>query len=125
MISTINAYKNENYTIPSQIKSMFRVIALMEPDMELILRAKCVQYGIKASNILATRLKTLYDLCQGSLMSLQSKYQVTLSSFISVIKMIYEKQNSDVTDSRPGSLAAVNSANKYGTAKLECKNIEN
>lgn len=88
--------------------------------MEQIIRAKCIRYGIKASNILASRLKTLYDLCHGTLVSMQSRNQLTINSFITAIRMIYEKQrNEDFTDSRTTSSTAINSGNKYGTAKIE------
>lgn len=125
LISTFNVNKADIAPIPHQFKSMFRVVALMEPEIEIILRTKCVQYGIKGSNILATRLKTIYDLSQGSLMSLQSKYQLTISSLLSVIRMMYDKQNLESGDSRPGSLAGSQSANKYSAAKLESKIIRN
>ena len=118
---TQNPYKNMTYSVPSQLKSMFRVVSLLEPDIEMILRVKCVQFGIKGSNVLATRLKTIYDICQGSLMSLQSKFQLTLSNFISILRLAYEKQKTTV-DSRPNSFITTNpSANKYGAAKLDSK----
>ena len=97
---------------------MFRMIAIIEPDIEVIIRSKCIQYGVKASNILATRLKTLYDLCQGSLMSLQSKFQLTIDSFIGVIRMIYEKEKAPL-DSRPASNNQNQSAKQQGATKFE------
>lgn len=99
---------------------MYRVISLMEPDFEMIIRLKCVQYGIKAANMLAPKLKALYEICQGSFISVQSKYQLTLSSFIAILRFF----NKQVTngDSRPNSYASINpSANKYGAAKVESK----
>jgi hypothetical protein len=119
---TTNPYKDYGYTIPSQFKSMFRIIALIEPDPEIIIRTRCIQYGVKAPNILATRLKQLFNLCQGSLMSLQSKYQLTIDSFTRVIQMIYDK-NRETSDSRPTSFANNQSASKYGAAKIESKFI--
>ncbi|RNA02208.1 dynein gamma flagellar outer arm-like [Brachionus plicatilis] len=118
LISTLNVSKQSGQ-VPLQLRSMFRVIALLEPDIEVIIKAKCIQYGVKGSNILATRLKTIYDLCQASLMSLQSKYQLTISTFLCVIRIMYDKQNLESGDSRPGSLAGAQSANKYSAAKLE------
>ena len=96
------------------------MIAIIEPDLEVIIRSKCIQYGVKAANILATRLKTLYDLCQGSLMSLQSKFQLTADSFIGVIRMIYEKEKAPL-DSRPVSNSQIQSAKQQGAAKFESK----
>ena len=118
LISTLNVSKNSGQ-IPLQLRSMFRVIALLEPDIEVIIKTKCIQYGVKGSNILAIRLKTIYDLCQASLMSLQSKYQLTITSFLSIIRIMYDKQNLESGDSRPGSLAGTQSANKYNAAKIE------
>ena len=99
---------------------MFRVVALMEPDFEMIIRIKCIQYGIKGSNVLATKLKTIYDICHGSMTSLQSKYQLTISSFISIIRLNYEKEKK-LNETRPSSFVStfVQSASKYGAAKLE------
>ena len=119
--------------IPVNLKSMFRVIALMEPDLEIILRTKCIQFGIKAPSIVANRLNTLYELCQTSMISLQSKYQLTVSTFLSVLQTIYGKKRLDTAatlDSRPtsntgGGLpqqhASSASNNKYGSTKIECK----
>lgn len=93
----------------------------MEPDFEMIIRLKCIQYGLKAPNMLAPKLKALYEICQGSFMSVQSKYQLTLSSFISILRFFYKQITSN--ESRPNSYtSAINpSANKFGAAKLESK----
>jgi dynein heavy chain len=127
VILTYNPFvANVSSPIPLHYKSMYRVVAMMEPDMEIILRTKCLQCGIKSSNIVASRLKTLHDLCQSSFMSLQSKYQLTLSSFLSIIQTIYGKQRVDTAmdSSRPVSITqpinqSANSNSKYGNTKLE------
>jgi hypothetical protein len=102
---------------------MFRVLAVIEPDVEMVIRARCIQYGVKAPNILSIRLKTLYDLCQSSLISIKSKYQITVDSFLSVIRSLYEKQRSEATtDSRPTSYATKElsaNVNKINPAKIE------
>ena len=63
--------------MPPQLKSIFRVVSLLEPDIEMILRVKCVKF-IKGSNVLATRLKTIFDIFKGSQMSLQSEISVDI-----------------------------------------------
>lgn len=96
----------------------------MEPDFELIIRLKCIQYGIKAPNVIAPKLKSLYEICQGSFMSVQSKYQLTLSSFLAILRFFYKQISNN--DSRPNSYTSVNpSANKYGAAKIESKLLFN
>lgn len=84
---------------------------------------------MRASNILASRLKTLYELFHGTIFdpSSQRKSQLTISSLVSVIRMIYMRQhsmsaaNEETADSRTTSSVANHSANKYGTAKNESK----
>ncbi len=130
VVLTMNSYKSsENcHVISPQFRSMFRVVAVIEPDIEMVIRARCIQYGVKAPNILSVRLKLLYDLSQSSLMSLKNKYQITVDSFLAVIRSIYEKQRSDGTsDSRPASFAKDQlSASKYSNpAKLESMFIIN
>jgi hypothetical protein len=120
-------YPHKSSIIPVHFRSSFRVVSLMEPDVELILRAKCILCGIKAPSIVACRLKTLYDLCCSSLMSLRSKYQLTVSSFMAVIETIYGKSRAETAmDSRPTSFTVqsnVGSAsnNKYSSTKIECE----
>ena len=129
-MSTMNSFKNDLYDIPSFFKSAFRVISLIEPDIEQILKAKCIRYGIRGPNILASRLKNLYELFHGTFSdpfasSVYKKSQFTIASLLSVIKMIYLKQhstnsgNDESADSRTTSSVANHSANKYGTSKNE------
>jgi len=121
IILSSNPFKENVSTIPQEIKSAFRVIALMEPDFEMIIRLKCIQYGLKAPNLLAPKLRSLYEICQGSFVSVQSKYQLTISSFIAILRFFYKQKTSN--ESRPNSYtSALNpSANKFGAAKLESK----
>jgi hypothetical protein len=107
--------------MPLNLKHTYRVIAMIEPDNEMLLRCKCVQYGMKAPNVLASRLKLLYEISHGSLLSLQSKYQLTLNSLIEVLRMIHETHNTNI-DSRPASFtvgSAQQSLNKIGLTKVE------
>ncbi len=119
----MNSYREDSHYISHQFRSMFRVLAVIEPDVEMVIRARCIQYGVKAPNILSIRLKTLYDLCQSSLISIKSKYQITVDSFLSVIRSLYEKQRSEATtDSRPTSYATKElsaNVNKINPAKIE------
>jgi hypothetical protein len=117
---TSNPFKENLMTaasIPLEIKSAFRVISMMQPDFEMIIKLKCVQYGIKGPNMLAPKLKALYDICQGSFMSVQSKYQLTITSFISILRFFYKQVKSG--DSRPTSFASLNPSANKGAAKIE------
>jgi hypothetical protein len=118
----MNPIINESFEIPSNLKTMYRVVAMMEPDFEMIIRIKCVQFGVKGPNVLATKLKAIYDICHGNMTSLKSKYQLTISSFIAVLRLNYEKEKK-INETRPSSFVStfVQSASKYGAAKLESK----
>jgi hypothetical protein len=99
----------------------------MEPDFEMILRMKCIQFGIKGPNVLATKLKTIYEIAHGNLSnSLKSKNHLTISSFISVLRLNYEKEKKN-SETRPSSFVSTfaQSASKYGGNKLESKNFKN
>jgi hypothetical protein len=125
VFSTLNPFKTSSYTIPVQIRSMFRVVCLLEPDIEQIIWAKCTHYGIKCGHILASRIKTLHEICQATFTSFETKNHLTISNFLDVIRSIYERQRPDRNDSRPEtSVSSANPlANKYMTAKSErmCK----
>jgi hypothetical protein len=103
LISTINPTSYNQ--IPYEIRSMFRVISLMEPDMKQIITAKCTQYGIKCGDILGNRLKILFEVCQDSMMSFESKAQITVSNLIDILYAFY-------TQKKPTQLQAVTSS--YG-----------
>jgi len=109
-------------TMPVCLKNMFRVVALMEPDFEMIMRIKCVQFGLKGANVLAIKLKLLYDMSHWSLSSLQSRYQLTVSSFVNIVRLNYERDKK-LDSTRPNSFVSTStqSASKMGAAKLESK----
>lgn len=122
VLATINPYEAEAYKLPNQVRSMFRVVCLLEPDVEQIIRAKCAQYGIKCGHILASRIKLLCEVCQGTFTTFETKSQLKFSSFIDILRSMYEKQRSS-NDSRPQtSVSSGNQmTNKYLPTKAESK----
>lgn len=133
-MTTMNSFQKDSYDIPFYLKSSFRIVSLVEPDVEQILRARCIRYGIRGPNILASRLKNLYELFHGTfsdpiVSSVNKKSQLTIASLLSAIKTIYLRQhgansgNEDNADSRTTSSVANHSANKYGTSKNESMKV--
>lgn len=120
---SMNSVRNEADEVPLQIRSLFRVICLMEPNMEVIINAKCIQYGIKCGNILASRLKILHEICQGTFSSFETKNQLTLSCFIDILKAVYDKQKKQnyTTESRPNTSYSTSNlvVNKYSSIKSD------
>jgi dynein heavy chain, axonemal len=113
--------------IPQQITGSFRVIAVIEPDIEIILRGKCMQYGVKGANILSNRLKNLYDICHSNLLSLQSRQQITINSFLSIIKNLFCRNTFDTQnsyyESRPGTRTQSSGTNNANSASQSKSNL--
>ena len=97
---------------------------MLEPDFTQIIWAKCAHYGIKSGQILANRLKTLHEICQSTFSSFETKNQLTISTFLEIIKSMYDNQRPSTADSRPEtSISSANHVtNKYATAKTESTN---
>lgn len=122
LILSMNSNNLEKFSMPDEIRSLFRIVSLMEPDMEAVLRAKCMTYSVKCGNILASRIKTLHDICQGCFSSIETKNQLSISSFISILKSIYEQQKPS-NDSRPNTSISNSNQMKYSSVKSESKTI--
>ena len=62
MFMTHNPSRRPTSVIPTEIRSLFRVVSLVKPEKSLILKAKCAGFGFKAPAILALRLKLVAEL---------------------------------------------------------------
>lgn len=71
-------------TLPSEIKSLFRQVSFLRPDLLVMLKAKCLALQFKAPSLLALRLKIVADLM---------KDQVYVSKF-SVLHLEIDDNNS-------------------------------
>ena len=59
---TVNPTAMTRLDLPNDTRALFRVVALITPDYNMLLRSKCAAYGLKAPAILGTRLKMVRDL---------------------------------------------------------------
>ena len=121
LILSINSNNLEKLRIPDEIRSLFRIVSLMEPDIEAILRAKCMTYSVKCGNILASRFKALHDICQGCFSSIETKSQLNISTFVAILQSIYEQQKPSASDSRPNTSISATTQIKYTSVKAESK----
>lgn len=153
LIATINPYHNliesaEKFKIDAQLKALFRNISFIEPDIEIIFRVRCMQYSIKSPNILASKLKSLWEMCNDGWMISSAaasssspsaiRAQLTISNLMSIVRMMSEQQfnynpiGNESNTSRPTSYAgggggggganntSANTSSKYGSvAKAE------
>ena len=53
--------------VENDLRSGFREVSLVPPEMRLVLQARCTRLGIKSPAILAMRLKMLVDLTKDQL----------------------------------------------------------
>ena len=62
MFMTLNPSRYYGTPIPNELRVIFRQVHMTKPDKGLILKAKCSHLGLKAPNVLATRLKLVAEL---------------------------------------------------------------
>ena len=58
---------SSDYSLPNDLRVNFRQVALVKPDLGLILKAKCSSLGFKAPSVLALRLKLIMELTRDQL----------------------------------------------------------
>ena len=64
---TVRTSDGVYFQLPPEVKALFRPIAMVMPDMSLILRAQCAGQGFKSPKILSDKLKLVADICKEQL----------------------------------------------------------
>jgi dynein heavy chain 1, cytosolic len=70
--------------LPDNLKKLFRSIAMIHPDRELIAQVNLYSQGFKTAELNASKIVPLFNLCSEQL-SIQSHYDFGLRSLKSVL----------------------------------------
>jgi hypothetical protein len=57
----VNPYTENRTILLPEIRSRFRIVSIVKPEIDQIFRIKCFEHNLKNSNIIAEKISLLYE----------------------------------------------------------------